>query len=164
MSVCLRFPRLPHPLHRQIIPSLLWRPVDSCCSSCPMSLAAQEHSAPWKPFVHTYLCKMDWCLILHVNRGCILTLWALSWAHRILMQGQQLYSRRGILRFAKSDVIPSLSLAVGKMSCWWFVPHLQKAEPGWRGEARWISVPLQASISAKARTQFLKSQAPSSVS
>lgn len=109
MSVCLRFPRLPHPLHRQIIPSLLWRPVDSCCSSCPMSLAAQEHSAPWKPFVHTYLRKMDWCFILHVNRGCILTLWALSWAHRILMQGQQLYSRRGILRFAKSDVIPSLT-------------------------------------------------------
>lgn len=35
---------------------------------------------------------------------------------------------------------------------------------GVEGESRWLSVALQASVRAKTRTRFLKSQAPSSVS
>lgn len=69
---------------------------------------------------------------------------------------------RDALRSAKSKVILSLScsgedgLSVVHVS---FAKSLTGAERG----SRWLSVTLQANVRAKTKTQFLKSQAPSSM-
>lgn len=74
--------------------------------------------------------------------------------------GQQPCPRKGTWRLAKSKAIPSLSCGGEdglSVVCVSF-------GTGVEGESRWLSVALQASVRAKTRTRFLKSQAPSSVS
>lgn len=158
--------------------------VCSCSMFCSLSLAS-EHPAPQESPMCACTCLL--CSGQSIQRTSFTRYITDTWSHSsppagavcltpdLLWDGcwgpgagltggkcwgQQPCPRKGTWRLAKSKAIPSLSCGGEdglSVVCVSF-------GTGVEGESRWLSVALQASVRAKTRTRFLKSQAPSSVS